>query len=1048
MNIRNGFHTRSDWENTDVTSINRTPPHSRWGAYADADSAAACLPNTSKYIMCLNGQYDFKLYPSPDSVDDFFKPDYDASGFDNIEVPGNWELFGFDKPIYTNWLYPWSYESEEKNMISPGRELNGFNKVPNAPYIPSGNPTGCYLKSFNLPDDFSDRDTFIRFDGVETAFYLWINGHPVGYSEDSKLPAEFNISQYLKKGENLMAIQVMRFADSSYLEDQDYWHISGICRNVWLVSKPKMCIFDYKITAVPDLHKNTGLLTADIKVSRCPGFAKYKVRVCIYDKEKNQLSSGIGGVSTHSDYTVDFNPGANTARVVLNVESIELWYPESPTLYTVVITLISPEGNEVDFESCKTGFRLIEIKDSVVCLNGKRLVIYGVNRHEHHYKTGRFVTKEHLLREIIEMKRMNINSVRTCHYPDSPEWYDLCDEYGLLLICECNIEAHGTLGELTANPVWATNFLERAVRMTANYKNHTSIYSWSLGNESGWGANHSAMAGYVRTYDSTRLCQYEAGNPGADISDIRGNMYATVEQIMAMLCDAKDTRPVILVEYLYQIRNSGGGLEKFVELTEKYERFQGGYVWDWQDKCLVSKDENGNEFWGYGGDFGEAVTDVLSPMYMTCNGIVLPDLTWKPVAFEVKQAYAPVAISTSDKVCDYTVKVNSFVRCLQDYSVIASIRENGLVIHSEELDLGNLAPFEQKQMNIELSYPKNPDCEYHIDFSVRQKSDTFYAEKGYETAMYQFALPGNTLRKTETCEQLSKQINVTETADAYTVKNGTLTTVLSKESGLITALTKGEVNYLQSGAKPNLDRPYSGMEWDGVWNAFDTVRYGNLKLREIETEVFTGISGGKVIIKVSGKLFSAAEGFSQDIPIGRYETSYLFSCSENIDAAFSICMSEGVGCISRAGVELVIPEGFEQLSYFGYGENENYSDRMLSVKLGVYDSTVEQQHFPFIPPSENGGHEGTRWLTLANESGNILRISADKPFHFDVHHNTVEDYQKAAHEHRLIRRKESFLHIDTAHFGIGSNMAWSTVTTKEHRTKAECYDFGFTISVV
>lgn len=427
MDWRRNFDRIPEWERVEVSSIQRVPAHTSWEAYDSAEEAAA--GGLSRNKLSLNGEWQFKLEGSPEQVGDFYREDAYLSGFSPIAVPGSWEAQGFGKPIYTNVPYPWDYKAESAHMIRPS--LREERQLPNPPYIPADNPTGCYRRSFTLPAHFAGKEIFLRFDGVETAFYLWVNGEPAGYSEDSKLPSEFNVTKFLRPGENTVSLAVLRFSKSSYLEDQDYWHISGIHRNVWLIAKPALCIEDYKITALPDLHRGGGEVTADIRISRRPGFADCRVRLSVVDMAGQVLAQGEGPVMESAQYRTDCLPTANTGRVTLELPEVRLWTPETPALYRAVITLIGPDGAECDWESGRFGFKKIEVVDGVVLLNGQRLLIRGVNRHDFCWEGGRTVSRAHMVEEIRQMKRLNINSVRTCHYPDCPEWYDLCDELGL-----------------------------------------------------------------------------------------------------------------------------------------------------------------------------------------------------------------------------------------------------------------------------------------------------------------------------------------------------------------------------------------------------------------------------------------------------------------------------------------------------------------------------------------------------------------------------------------------------------------------------------------
>jgi beta-galactosidase len=634
-----------------------------------------------------------------------------------------------------------------------------------------------------------------------------------------------------------------------------------------------------------------------------------------------------------------------------------------------------------------------------------------------------------MIREIIEMKRMNINSVRTSHYPDNSEWYDLCDEYGILVICECNIETHGVMGQLTHDPSWAPLFVERAVRMALTFKNHACIYSWSLGNESGTGANHAAMAGWLREYDNTRICQYEAGGPGKNISDIRGNMYAPVENIIDMLTDPHDDRPVILVEYLYQIRNSGGGLYNYVDMSERFERFQGGYTWDWSDKCLLQKDANGKPFFAYGGDFNESFTEDMCedscPLYMTNNGLVLPDLRWKPVAYELKQAYTPVAIYPEKinhwhvnlRTDRYIIKNKSFTRALSGYVITAHLREDGIVVHSYIIDVGDVAPLSETYITIKPDYAVNDNCEYTIEFSISLKESEFYAEAGYEVGFFQypFAYP---LKAPVKCQATASGIEFAVNDD-----------------GSVSIIKDGVI--YASGGVPCIDKPYTGMEW-GWKNVFAPLRDGNTSISVDKTEKST--ESAKILYKISSKIGEqTAESY--------VEVCYTVSGGNLVvDALFNI--SPALRYIPRAGLEFILPGDFEKLTYYGYGENENYSDRMMSAKLGVFESTVTAQHFPFVPPSETGGHEQTRWLELQDSNGRKLKITGEQPFHFDVRHNSIEDYQNAKHDHELPKRDKTYLHIDARHSGIGSNMGWSSGFSPEHMLVPGVYRLRFNVSLL
>ena len=1035
-------------ETLDITSLNREPAHSPWRAYETEEQALAGAPTSN--IISLNGTWQFKLYPNPNQIEPFYTPNHPRTDFVDIPVPSNWELQGHNEPRYTNFAYPWLYEGNQ--VIQPSR---GADVVPNPPHIPEDNPCGCYYRAFEIQD--TSRKIFLRFDGVETAYKLWVNGEFVGYSEDSKLLSEFDITQFVTAGLNHMAVQVARFTKATYIEDQDYWHLSGIYGNVNLIYKNVAHIADYQVKAIPHLRgkygtRDTGEITADVKMSTVPMYADYTVRIGLYDLAGQCLANAEAKPSIYAIQNPELAATAKTARLSLVAPDITPWTPETPVLYKLVISLVAPTGEVVDVEACSVGFKKVEIKNGIVYLNEQRIVIKGVNRHQHHYQTGRVVAREWMVKEIIEMKRMNINAVRTSHYPCCETWYQLCDEMGLLIVCEANLETHGVSGQLAQDPAWSALFLERAVRMVQTFKNHVCIYAWSLGNESGVGPNHGAMAGFIREYDSTRLCQYEDGSPSGLVSDLRGNMYAPIAKIYEMLTDTEDIRPIILVEYLYQMRNSGGGLNKFREFTENYPRFQGGFVWDWHDKTLEGTLENGEKFFAHGGSLQESLTEPIQPPFMTNNGIVLSDLHWKPVAHELKQAYAPIMVRPMEKIqpwrpydCDkghYEILNLTYTKPLSDYEISIVLLENGYEVHREKLSEQDIMPLEKKVIEIKLNYALNDDCEYFIEFRVSEKACSAYAPAGYEVARFQYELSA--------ANMVDKPLPIMSNDDVASNKDDKLVTMsangtqvdLCKNTGSLT-LHKNEVEYLQLSGAPCLDRPYCGMDsfdgWGGMVNVFSLVRDGNTTIQAENVEL-TSENTAIVIYKITTN--KAGKNI-----ISYAKNTYTLLSNGELEVDFHINLNKNLAYVARAGMAFTLPAGFEKLTYYGLGENDNYTDRQMSAYMAVHESTVADQHFPFCPPSVCGGHGQTRWVCLENENDGRITFTGHSPFHFHALHNTIEDYQNALHDHELPNRTETFLNIDAAHSGIGSNLSWGSHVDPEQIVPASVYDLRFTIAV-
>ncbi len=967
-----------------VTSVNRLPARAR---------------RFDALAQSLDGQWLFRLFPRPEDCGDFFSIGADESGYRPIAVPGNWELQGFGAPVYTNYVYPWDVSGE-----------NGVDGNPCPWKVPKENPTGCYRRRFRL-DELPEGDLILRFDGVETAYELYINGQYAGYAEDSKLSSEFDITALAREGENLIALRVFTYATSSYLEDQDYWYLCGIHRGVSLISVPKARIEDYRLQAVADAWGPGGQFTAEVKTSRCPGYARRRVRVRLYDPDGALAAEGEASVMAGAVYSTENQPTAGAARVKLTIENARRWSPEQPCLYRAEIALLSEDSQVLDEDSCRVGFKRVEIIDGILRINGQRALIFGVNRHEHAWQEGRAVTREHMIREIREMKRMNINAVRTCHYPDSPQWYDLCDEMGLLVLCECNIETHGVLGEISHDPSFAPVLLERAQRMTAQHVNHACIYGWSLGNESGFGPGHAAMHARVKSFDPTRICQYEAGDPGADISDVRGRMYAQEKEILGMLGDPRDDRPIILVEYLYQIRNSGGGMEKFIHLTRRFERFQGGFVWDWQDKSLPLP---GGGF-AHGGDFGERFVEPREPVFMTNNGLVRADLAWKPVAWDVRQAYAPLLIDpplgdnswgNMQPRGHYEAVYRGYRGGSQEYRLeVEVIDGRGESLGAYPLDLPALGPNGAGPLDINPVLNRFPEVSpLFVTFHVYRRSD------GAEVAARQF-------RQRDSVSTLPRPAagdapRMEETAEEWRFSGKDWEARFDRATGLLTKLVrKGET--VVAGSRLCWDRPYTGLDAQIGWGLRE--RMDEARAMAVEYAPARLLRGDDSWLLISE--------FSSEKAAGRVEWT-LWPGGEidcRLDAQTARYFS-----VPRFGIELTLPGDMGQAEYLGYGPMENYSDRMVAPRFGRYACGVEALGFDFAPPSENGGHEGTVELTLSG-GGKALRALGEKPFHFDASRDTVEDLQKALHTGDLPERQNIWLHLDAYHAPIGGDMAWSTM---------------------
>ncbi len=1045
------FHKKPDYENQYITQINRHPSHFPWGAYESEDQAR--LDQESKFTLSLDGEWDFMLVDSPSHLPEGFNQlNADELTWGKIQVPGNWELQGYDKPVYVNTLYPFKDKAGEKYLLDISeKEVHNIHQRYNPPFIPKENACGIYRRTFTLPESFEGKSVFINFKGVESAYYLWINGQSVGYSQDSKLPSEFDITKYLVTGENLITLVVLRFCDGTWLEDQDYFHLSGIFRSVNLIAKPRLHIHDFKVDAEPDF-KGGGILKARCFVNRTEGFADSSIKLSLYDSHGKLLIQSTKAVDTTTPIygmgsgwrRKGMRPISESAFFELKVEDVLPWSFDRPNLYRVVFTLIDGGGEEIDFEACNVGFRKIAIENNVIKLNGKRVVFRGVNRHEHFWLTGRTVTKEHMIEEIKLMKRLNFNAVRTSHYPDDPVWYDLCDEYGLMVVCETNLETHGIAGNLTNNPEWSEAMLERARRMVLIHKNHPSIVSWSLGNESGYGPGHAAMTNWIREYDNTRLVQYENNDPGPIASDIKCTMYPPMELLEYMIADNNDRRPIVLIEYAYQIANASGHYEQFDYLAEKYEIFQGGFVWDWQDKCLPAVNEKGEIFFGFGGDWGEDVTDWECPYYMCANGVVMSDLTPKPSAYELKQGQAPIIIEADQhRQGSYVLKNRT-----QEIGFDELVLDYEILVYGEKVDEGIISlPIdhdidEDYIFEVDLSSVQDETSEVYINFKVKTAVDYPWASKGHEIALYQFEIKGPASVAPKLSAQ-GKDLVIEDQDSILVVRGGDFKVTFDCRDNTLLSYEKNGKEYIQKGGMENFSRGRTGLHLESKWwgESNDLWQYfmpGRLDRKPLDMDYGISAKDGSAYIVFTNRIV----GDKGDI---YSRVSYTVYRDGDVQVGAAIDIDSSYVHVPRVGLSFVAPEGFELLHWYGRGPGESYCDRKLSAPVGEYRSTVSDTHFPFVPVSHNGSHADTRWFTLEDKEGCSITVTGSL-FSFDVHHNTVEDYWNADHDHELIPRDEIYINIDGAMAGIGGDMAWSSQLDDKHKVFAGKHIFEFIMS--
>lgn len=1017
-----------DWQDRRTIGRNKEPAHATLMPFPDAASARRGQRETSPFFYSLNGTWRFHYAPNPASAPGgFYTWDFDASTWDEIEVPGNWQLQGYDRPIYVNVRYPFP--------------------IDRYPLVPEeDNPTGSYRRVFQVPPDWEGRQIFLTFEGVDSAFYVWVNGTLVGYSQDSRLPAEFNITGLLQKGDNLLAVQVYRWSDGSYLEDQDYWRLSGIFRDVYLWSAPNVHVRDFWVRTAFDSDYKDAVLQIQVKVRNYTDTRVDLLRLeaQLVDADDQpvlalpvtawRVSWPLGGLAWRGIPPVErFGVDGGdevTLEVEVPVSSPHKWSDESPYLYTLLLALKDAAEKTLEVISCRVGFRQVEIRNGQVLLNGVPIVFKGVNRHEHDPDTGHVVTLESMRQDICLMKQLNFNAVRTSHYPNDPRWYDLCDEYGLLVIDEANIETHGVWDRPTKDPEWAAAFMERGMRMVERDKNHPSVVIWSLGNESGYGPNHAALAGWIHRYDPTRPVHYEGatsqgvyeGPHTAPEIDIVSVMYPSVDKITEMAQTPGETRPLIMCEYAHSMGNSTGNLLEYWEAIERYPRLQGGFVWDWVDQGLRRVTPEGIQWFAYGGDFGDEPNDGA----FCINGIVFPDRTFQPAVWECKKVMQPVRVEPVDLLNGEFEVFNRY--CFTDLSgldITWSLMSDGQVLQSGQLPRLRTPPGRHERIRVPFDPPKlAAGAECWLMLSFRLSEETRWAPKGHEVAWEQFRLPFETEPPPVLVSRAMPPLTVEADTDHIRLHGQNFYLCFDRHNGLITTWVYQDKALLLRGPQLNVWRAPTdndeGQPWsEQLANRWRQAGLDRLVHRVQGTEV-ESISPQVARVQVHSQVRASEqkEGFS-------VEYQYEVYGSGDVVLSMRVVPEGDLPPLPRVGVRMVLPQSFDRFTWYGRGPHESYVDRKSGAPVGVYSGTVDEQYVPYVRPQENGNKTDVRWLALTDGDGAGLLAVADLSdvqhpfFEASAHRFTAEDLVQARHTHELRLRDEIVLHLDYAQSGLG-----------------------------
>ena len=983
-----------DWENQHCLAINREPAHAAGIPYADVESALTGDRGASTFFKLLNGKWNFHYAPNPTAVPDAsMDSELELEEWETIPVPSSWQMHGYGTPNYSNVTYPYP--------VDP-------------PRVPQDNPVGSYFRTFTVPEDWNGQQIFLSLQGVNSACYVWVNGKQVGYSQGSHMPAEFNITAYVNPDINTLTVQVYQWCDGSYLEDQDMWRLSGIFRDVYLYATPSVHLRDFRVRTTFDAQYRDATLAISAQVRR---YAEelpegLTLTATLLDADGTVvLEQALGG---------EIRPAVGEdASLVLEakIDAPRQWTAEEPSLYTLLLVLANANG-VLEVTHTQVGFRQIEIRDRQVLVNGKPILIKGVNRHDSHPDLGHAVSLASMIQDITLMKQHNINTVRTSHYPNDTRWLDLCDRYGLYVIDESDIETHGLQqvgdwNQLTNDPSWKEAHVDRAIRMVERDKNHPSIICWSLGNEAGYGPNHDAMAEWIRQADTTRFIHYE-GAYKAPVVDVVSRMYTSVDGVIAEGENTDDPRPFFLCEYAHAMGNGPGALKEYWEAFRKYPRLLGGCVWEWTDHGIRRHTPEGQEWFAYGGDFGDEPNDGN----FCIDGLIWPDRIPHPALIELKKMLEPVAVEAVD-LCAGTVRIiNRY-----DHVSLSHLRGTWALLEDDTLlaqgELPTLDVPAGGEMTVTLPYTLpagKSGATYWLNFRFTLNEDTVWASRGHEVAWGQLELPVITPPVAVTAINTLPVLTVQDLGDALLFSGDEMLMRFDTDRGVITDWVVQGEPLLAAGpqvqvwrAPTDNDNPVSAKAWrnarlDKLVPRVSSVQLVKQTAQAASVEVVTTLAS-----------FGKRPAFTC-----RYLYTIYGSGEVQIETTVTPNPAAELPTLPRIGLQLTMPGNFSRFAWYGRGPHENYSDRQESAPVGVFNGTVQEQYVPYIMPQENGNKGEVRWAAITDLRGAGLLATGNPLLNVSVHHYTTEDLTKARHTFDLVRRNETIVHLDYRQAGLGS----------------------------
>ncbi len=1014
---------QNDWENPGVTNIGREKARSTFQPYSSIQTANKGISNEDPYTICLNGKWKFRFVETiKQRIPDFYKVDYDINDWDEIPVPGNWELYGYGYPVYSNIKYT-------------------FKKNP--PFIDASNsPVGSYVHTFSIPEGWKEREIYIWLGSVKSGYYLWINGQKVGYNQDSKLPAEFNITPYLKTGENKLALEVFTYTDGSYLEDQDFWRLSGIQRDVMLYARPKTHIRDFFVKAGLDENYQHGVFNMDLEVNNLNKRKKTA-------SAQIQLLDADGNKVFRQNTELSKKKGISHISFTHQINNVKKWSAETPYLYNLVIELQDENKNCIEITKLKVGFRSSEIKGGQLLVNGQAILLKGVNRHEHNALNGHVVNRQDMIKDIQLMKQFNINAVRTSHYPNDPIWYELCDQYGLYMYDEANVESHGMgykqENTLANKPEWKKAHLDRILNMVERDKNHACIIVWSLGNEAGTGMNILAAYKQVHLRDGSRPVHYERAEKQTDIkeqhTDIISDMYRPIKSIEEKWIGTDSLRPFIWVEYAHAMGNSTGNFKEYWDLIYAQPQMQGGFIWDWMDQGLEQTNSNGKKYYAYGGHLEPE--GVHNDHNFCMNGLIAADLTPHPALYEVKKMYQNIQFKAFDNSTkEVTIRNDNFFKSLDDCIIHWELMKNGIRIADGRFIPKNIAPQQNKNFKIDYKIDSDSKDEYILNINALQGFQTDLLPFAHKIASEQFVIKEYTFN--QEIKPIIASLKMTEDAKALFVNGNNFNLSISKETGMISSYQLSSYELIKQPISPDFWRAPTDNDFGNRMQK-RCLAWKNAKDSTIVLEIKQKSTGpDMILINVKLKVLTVNALIDLSYHIdgnGRIKVDYTLKPEQDIKAE-----------IPRIGLQFKMPVEFDKVEYYGRGPLENYIDRNTASFIGRYHSNVDDLFVPYSRPQETGHRTDVRWFSITNQAGLGFKITAIKEaLEFNALPYSTKNLDAGLKKQLLtpadlLRGNFTEIHIDHKMMGVAGDNSWGAKAHEGYMYFAnKTYIFSFII---